>query len=119
MELCVEDFDKLFPYKLKNSKKPTAIMFKGNFCGFCKHAYPMWKDVRKRMLFMNVHTFTIDDSQEKADHFDKINASLTDGKIEGLPTFLFYKPGGDEIYDLSGGDITFEDVLEEGKRIAT
>jgi len=118
MELSVDDFDKLHCYRLKNTKKPTAIMFKANFCGHCKHMVPVWKQVKKRILFMNVHTFTIDESSEKSEHFEKINDCLEEGHIEGFPTFLFYKPGGEEISKLEGSGITFNEFLEKGKEIA-
>lgn len=118
MELDAEDFDVLHPYRLKNTKKPTAIMFKASFCGHCKKVFPVWKEARDKLLFMNVYTFTIDDSSEKGMHFEKLNDSLEEGHIEGFPTFLFYKPGGEEISKLEGSGITFEEILAKGEEIA-
>lgn len=118
MELEVKDFDELYCYRLKKTKKPTAIMFKANFCGHCKRMAPVWKRVKKQLLFMNVYTFTIDDTPEKAEHFDKLNDSLEEGHIVGFPTFLFYKEGGEEISKLEGSGYTFEDFLQKGKEIA-
>ena len=97
-----------------NTKKPTAIMFKANYCGHCTAMMPTWKKVRDRILCMNVYTFTIDESEEKRQHIEKINDSLKEGKIEGFPTFLFYR--GKEITKLEG-EISFEEILEKAKEI--
>lgn len=118
MELEVEDFDKLHCYKLKNCKKPTAIMFKANFCGHCKRTFPLWKRVKQRLLFMNVYTFTVDESPEKTEHFEKINDCLEKGHITGFPTFLFYKVGGEEIEKIEGSNVTFDTFLDKGREIS-
>lgn len=118
MELKASDFDELHPYRLKNTKKPTAILFKSSTCPHCIAVMPMWKKVRNRLLFMNVHTFTVDDPSENYAQFNRINDSLKEGQIVGFPTFLFYKPGGEEIQKLEGSDVIFEDVLEKGKEIS-
>lgn len=117
MELNVEDFDTLHCYKLKNSKKPTAIMFKASFCGHCKKMAHVWKRVKKQMLFMNVYTFTVDESAEKAEHFERINDCLEEGHIEGFPTFVFYTSDG-KISKMEGSGHTFENFLEKGKETA-
>lgn len=118
MELSASDFDELHPYKLKNTKKPTAILFKSSSCPHCTKVMPMWKKCRNRLLFMNVHTFTVDDPPQNFSQYTKINKNLEEGQINGFPTFLFYKVGGDEISKLEGSDVIFEDVLEKGKEIA-
>ena len=115
MELSVEDFNGMQPYMLKN-KKPSAIMFKASYCGHCKKMQGVWNSVKSRILFINVHTFTVDESAEKQAHVDKINKSLKEGQINGYPTFLFCDKNG-RITKLEGSGISFDEFLEKCKTL--
>lgn len=119
MEVSAEDFDNLEPYRLKKNKKPTAILFKMTTCPHCIAVMPMWKQVRQKILFMNVRTFTIDASPKNMMQYEKIKKTLKgDDAIAGFPTFVFYNPGCKGIKKLEGSGVTFQDVLEMSMSVA-
>lgn len=116
MELNVSDFSTLKPYMLKKSGKPTAIMFKASYCGHCKQMQGVWNEVRNKILFVNVHTFTSDSSPDKQAHIDRINNTLELGQINGYPTFIFYDSNG-KISKMEGSGISFNEFLEKCKTL--
>lgn len=115
MEVTVQDFNPLYPYKLK-TKKPFAIMYKASWCGHCKTMTPVWEQVRSKILFLDVHTFTVDAAPENADWVEKINKSLEKGSIEGFPTFMFCDKKGN-MTKMEGSGITFGEFLEKCKSL--
>lgn len=115
MELEIKDFEVLYPYKLKN-KKPSAIMYKATYCGHCKKMEPVWEKVRQKILFLNVHTFTVDLDPKKQEWVEKINNSLEVGKIDGYPTFMFIDKKGN-LSKMEGSGISFEQFLEKCKTL--
>lgn len=79
----------LNPYD--NSDKPVFVLFKTDWCGYCKQFKPTYEELAK--AFNGKITFCVVDGDECVDLKNKINSFLYGYKILGFPTLTTYMGG--------------------------
>ena len=62
-------------------KNVTLMLFKAEWCGYCKQFLPIWNTIQKEAEYKNLVTFKTYDSEN-----DK--QLVNDNNVEGFPTLL-------------------------------
>ena len=105
MELTVEEFKKsIFDYEHAVFKgiKPTLVDIYTDWCTQCKMiSAPLEQLAKKYADSVDIIKVNITTADDAADALE----------IQGVPTFLFFKPGKDNPYKMVGGTPT---KIEEG-----
>ena len=99
-----DSFDK----EVIQSEAPVLVDFWGPQCGPCLALMPAVEGLEEK-YGENLKVVKLNASQNK-----RFCLSM---KVLGLPTYLFYKDG-QEVEQLTGGDLTISDIEEVVKRIA-
>lgn len=93
-----------------NSKKDMIIKFYANWCGACNYVKGPFAEAAHE--FSNIHFYDIDvDNQDIMNYVDEHKI----GKVEALPTFLFFK-NGKSVEKIVGG-MNKEHLKKEIKQI--
>lgn len=93
-ELTPAQFSKTLPHVPQNGGE-CAVLFKMNGCGWCEKMVPEWEKLNGEIGFMQLFTFTVNDSTENENHWKKIVKSLKNSdQLQGFPIVMLYSKTG-------------------------